>query len=262
MRRHRLKQITFLDGAALGAFFATEIFLIAFMMLDLGLKDESWVGFFGSIVVSGFSVGAAYIALRGNRIQITQTNDLENERRANSLVAARAVLPAILGEMSLVARNNLMLRFQPGHVPVGFDAPQPNAFQPLSENVIPHLKECIEHADKISQERLANILRHFQVQQARQQHIGIGLIQPNSAELQFDILQAITDAIGWAIIYALISDAFAFARGSRMPIPATLSPERLSEAFVAAGIILEMYPHLQQILQSIIEENRLERQWV
>lgn len=262
MRKYRLKQITFIDGFALGAFCATEIFIVAFMVLDLSLKHEAWVGFFGNMIVAGFSIGAAFIALRGNRLQILQSNDIEDERKRSSLVAARAVLPAILAEMSLVARNNLMLRFQPGHAPVGFSAPPATVFQPLPESVIPGLKECIEHADEIAQDRLANILRHFQVQQAREQHVGVAVIQPHATQMTLDLHHAISDAIGWAVIYALISEAFAFARGSSATIPAALNPDNVHGAFAAAGIVSAMYPLLQQVLLTRINENRLEREWV
>ncbi|MBM3089266.1 hypothetical protein GFB56_00330 [Ensifer sp. T173] len=261
MRKYRLKQITFLDGFALGVFCATEVFLVVFMQLDLGIKNDAWVGFVGTMVVAGFSIGAAYIALRGNRLQISQANDIEDERRHNALIAARAVLPAILAEMSLVARNNLMLRFQPGHAPLGFHAPPPTAFQPLPETAIPGLKECIEHADEVSQDRLANILRHFQVQQSRLQHVGVAVLQPNVTQMTVDLHQAISDAIGWAVIYALISEAFAFARGSSVAIPANLNPDSVQSAFAAAGVVPAMYPLLEQVLQVRIDGNRLEREW-
>ncbi|MEP9399779.1 hypothetical protein ABLE86_20755 [Mesorhizobium sp. KR2-14] len=261
MRKYRLKQITFLDGFALGAFCAAEVFLVVFMMLDWPLKSDAWVGFVGSIVVAGFSIGAAYIALRGNRTQISQTNDIEDERRHNKLVAARAILPAILSELSIVARNNLMLRFHPGHTPVGFHVPHPTAFQALPDSIIPDLKECIEHADSVSQDRLANILKHFQVQQARQAAVGIGVILPHITGLTAATHDAISDAIGWAVVYGLVGEAFSYARGTANSIPPRIDPETVRGAFTLAGVVTGMYPNVDQLLELRIAGDRLERQW-
>lgn len=262
MRKYRHKQITYFDGIALGAFLATLAFLIIFWAIDLlPPKSDAWVGFMGNMIVAAFSIGAAYIALTGNRTQIKQTNDLEDERRNNALVAARAVLPAILSEMAAVARNNLKLRFQTGHSPIGFSVPNPTAFQRLPETIIPDLKGCIEHADCVSQDRLANILRHFQVQQVRENDAGVGAIAPHLSTLTLDVHHAISDAIGWAVVYGLISDAFAYARGAAPAIPACINPDHVRGAFAVAGITVEIYPNLIQILEERILHGRLERQW-
>lgn len=261
LRKYRLKQITFLDGFALGAFCAAEVFLVVFMILDWPLKHDAWVGFLGNIVVAGFSIGAAYIALRANRLQIRQTNDIEDERRHNKLVAARAVLPAILSELSIVARNNLMLRFHPGHTPVGFHVPTPTAFQPLPDSIIPGLKECIEHADSVAQDRPANILKHFQVQQARQSGVGIGVILPHAAGFTATTHDAISDAIGWAAVYGLVGEAFSYARGTATSIPSRIDPESVRSAFASAGVVTGMYPNVDQLMERRIAEDRLERQW-
>ncbi len=261
MRHYRLKQITYFDGVALGMFIATLGFLILFAMLDFPMENSAWIGMLGSFVVALFSIAAAFLALRGNRLQIIQSNDIENERRYNKLVAARAVLPAILSELSNVARNNLMLRFHPGHTPIGFHTPAPTAFQPLPDSIIPGLKECIEHADGVSQERLANILKHFQVQQARQSNVGVGTIHPYVTGFTATTHDAIFDAIGWAVVYGLVGEAFSYARGTEASIPPRLSPDSVQGALASAGVVTGMYPNLDAILLHHITENRLERQW-
>lgn len=262
MRKHRLKQITFFDGFALGAFCASEIFLIVFMIIDTPLENEAWVGFVGNMVVAGFSIGAAYIALRGNRLQISQTNDIEDERREDSLIAARAVLPAVLSQICSVASNNLRLRFPPDTAPLGSDLVPATVFQRLPDDVIPPLKECIQHADGTSQERLANILRHFQVLTARSRS-NQSIIEPTlgPTTTTLELQSAFSDAIGWATVYALAEDAFGFARGSKPSIPATLDPARVRSAFLLAGIMLENYPNLEAILNNRIANGRIETNW-
>jgi hypothetical protein len=262
VRKFRLKQITYLDGFAAGAFWTTLVFLIVFMILDFPISEPAWIGMLGSFIVALFTIGAAFFALKGNRLQIMQTNDIEDERGRNSLVAAKAVLPAILSEISTVASNNLRLRFQAAHTSSGFGLSPATVFQPLPENIIPGLKECIEHADEVSQDRLANILRYFQVLQARRHFADICLIPTQTTALTPDTHNAISDAIGWATVYALVSEAFPFARGALSPIPSALNPDRVRGAFLSAGIMLDNYPNLQTILEDRIAANRLERSWI
>lgn len=261
MRRKREKEISSLRSFVDGAFFATIIFLLLFMVIDFKIKDETWISVFGSFVVAAFTIAAAWVALRGNRVQITQNNDLEDERRENSLIAARAVLPSLLSEMATVARNNLMFRFAPGHEPAGFRIPRPTAFHRMPESIIPELKQCIQYADSISQDRLANILRHFQVQQVRETEVGAHLIAPSEHQLTFDNHRVISDAIGWAVVYGLIVDAFAYARGTTSAIPASLNPEFVRHAFDVGGVYLPQYPLVDNILKDRIKNNLLERQW-
>lgn len=222
-----------------------------------------WVGVFGNILIAVFSIAAAFLALRGNRLQILQTNDVEDERRTNSLAAARAVLPAALSQICSSAMNNLRLHFASGHQPIGQQLPAVTEFQPLPESVISPIQVCIEHADGISQERLANVLRHFQVLQAR--HLGseTSLIEPYQqlADISLPLHNAISQAIGWAVIYALASDAFGFARGTEAAIPSTLQPDRVRGAFLLSGVVLELYPNLQQLLNGRIQGGRVEQDW-
>ncbi len=263
MRKYRLKQVTYWDGLALGAFLATELFLFIFWAIDLlPPKSDAWVGFIGNITVASFSLFAAFFALRGNRVQISQTNDIEDERRQNALIAARAILPAILSEMSAVARNNLQLRFRPGDGVIGDASPHATNFKRLPDAILPDLKQCIEFADKRSQERLANILRHFQVQQAKEMDAGIGVIYPHIGPATYAETQAISDAIGWAVIHGLVGEAFAFARGGPDPIPSALNPESVLSAFIIADLLVENYPSLERTLKVRISDNRLERNWL
>jgi hypothetical protein len=265
MRRNREKEISSLRSFVDGAFFATITFLVLFLVIDWKIKNETWISVFGSFVVAGFTIAAAWVALRGNRVQIAQNSDLEDERRQNSLIAAKAVLPSILSELTGIATNNLLLIFPDNVPPRGNDTPPATEFQRIPETLLPPLKECIQHADSVSQERLANILRHFQVYDARRGNRTRGTLRPslldNPPPPSANELTAISNAIGWAVIHALLSDAYSFARGSKLPIPPTVTADRVRGAFLSAGIILDNYPHLETALENRIARARLEQNW-
>lgn len=261
MTCRRQKQVSYLEGVALGLFLATLAFLFAFMLIDFKLANDDWVSFFGSIVVALFSIGAAWLALQGNKTQILQAADLEEERRLRSLAAARAMLPAVLSEICKVAQNNLRLRFAPGHGPIGSELPDATVFQPMPEAVIPVLKEVIQYADSATQDRLSNILRHFQVFEARRSGTETAVLQPLVAEGQLPAHNAISEALGWAAVYAMAESAFDFARGTASSIPPTINAADVRRAFFSAGIVLENYPLLVQILDARAQGGRLELRW-
>ncbi|TNM60556.1 hypothetical protein [Aliirhizobium smilacinae] len=258
--RHK-KQVSYLEGVALGLFLATLAFLFAFMFIDFKLANDDWVGFFGSIVVALFSIGAAWLALQGNKAQIQQAADLEEERRLRSLAAARAMLPAVLSEICQIAQNNLRLRFVPGHGPIGSELPAATVFQPMPEGVIPVLKEVIQYADAATQDRLSNILRHFQVFEARRVGAEIALLEPMVTQGQLSTYNAISEVLGWAAVYAISESAFRFARGISSSIPSAIGAADVRRAFFSAGIVLESYPLLEQRLTARAQEGRLELRW-
>ncbi|WP_425640281.1 hypothetical protein [Agrobacterium radiobacter] len=261
MSCRRQKQVSYLEGVALGLFLATLVFLFAFMFIDFNLANDDWVGFFGSIVVALFSIGAAWLALQGNKAQLQQAADLEEGRRLRSLAAARAMLPAVLSEICQVAQNNLRLRFAPGYGPIGSELPAVRVFQPMPEAVIPVLKEVIQHADPATQDRLSNILRHFQVLEARRFGTETAVLQPFVAESQLPTHNAISEVLGWAAVYAMAESAFRFARGMSSSIPAAISAADVRRALFIAGIVVDSYPLLEQRLAARAQEGRLELRW-
>ncbi|UVC10174.1 hypothetical protein IHQ71_06095 [Rhizobium sp. TH2] len=263
MKYAREKQVSSLRSFVDGAFWTTIVFLTVFMLLDFKLSEAAWIGMLGSIVVAIFTIAAAWFALAGSRAQINQNYDLEEERRLNSLIAARAVLPAILSEMITAAQNNIRLSFEPGHGPIGSKLPDATFFMPIPTDLIPPYKQCIEHADPCSQERLANVLRYFQVEQARHRSREIQQLQPALQKVAYTVQMhdAISSAIGWAVIHALIGDIFKYARGSQPSIPMSLDANKVREAFLLAEITLEMYPNLVEILEGRINAGSIERNW-
>jgi len=261
MSCRRQKQVSYLEGVALGLFLATLAFLFAFMLIDFNLANDDWVSFFGSIVVALFSIGAAFLALQGNKAQIQQAADLEEEWRLRSLAAARAMLPAVLSEICQVAQNNLRLLFVPGYGPTGYGLPAATAFQPLPQGVIPVVKEVVQYADTLTQDRLSNILRHFQVFEARRSGTEVALLEPLVTEGPLGTHNAISEALGWAAVYAIAESAFNFARGTSSSIPPSINAADVRRAFISAGIVLESYPLLEQRLEARAREGRLELRW-
>ncbi|MDF2372675.1 MAG: hypothetical protein P1V21_17970 [Rhizobiaceae bacterium] len=262
MKRQTVKVRNYLDGLALGALVSTLLFLVLFMVLDFHLDDDKWVSLLGNIVVALFSSGAALIALRGIRLQVSQAAKREEDRRERSLAAARAMLPATLSELCQIALNNMRLRFETGGEPIGIDLPPPTDFHPLPDHVIPILKDVIQHADPISQERLSNILRHFQVLQARRVGADISTIAPNNGDVSsVPDHNAISDAMSWAVVYSLVADAFGYARGSQSSIPESVNADRVREAFIHGGVVLESYPNVENILNIRSAEGRLDIDW-
>ncbi|TDW20162.1 hypothetical protein EV128_12790 [Rhizobium azibense] len=261
MKRGSQKRVSYLEGVALGAFLSTLLFLVAFMFIDFHLKDDDWVSFFGNVVVALFSIGAVLFALQGNKAQLQQAVDLEEERRLRSLAAARSMLPAVLSEICRVAQNNLRLRFVGGNPPIGFELPPATAFQTLPQGAIPVLKEVIQNADLSIQNRLSNILRHFQVFEARRTNTEATIIQPHVTALALPDYNAISEALGWAAVHAIAESAFSFARGTAQSIPSSISGEDVRRAFFTAGVIIENYPNLEQILETRVEAGRLELRW-
>jgi hypothetical protein len=261
--RGRLRDLSalrhFIDGMVVAALMC----LIFFMSVDLVADDAAWIGVFGNIFVALITLAAAWIALGGNRVQVAQNYDIQDTIRLNSLIAARAVLPVVLAEMTRIAENNLRVNFVSGHGPINDDWPEVTSILPLSSDLIPPFKECIIYADAQSQVRMANLLRHLQVAQSRHAHLPKEKLSP-STELQpwtVDNHNTVYRAIDWAVIYALIVDMFEFARGSQAAIPLKISPEKVYSAFLTAGITIELYPNLELLLDEAMQYDVFEKNW-
>lgn len=261
MSCRRRKPVSYLEGVALGLFLATLAFLFVFMLIDFHLANDDWVSFFGNIVVALFSIGAAWLALQGNKAQLQQSADFEEERRLRSLAAARAMLPAILSEICQVAQNNLRLCFAPGHEPIGSELPPATVFRSLPDGVIPVLKEVIQYADRSTQDRLSNILRHFQVFEARRTGTEAAVLEPNVTNRPLPVYHAISEALGWAAVHAMAENAFNFARGTASYVPNSIGREDVRRAFFTSGIMMEMYPNLAEVFELRAQDGRLELRW-
>ena len=273
MRTNKLAR-NYIDGIAFGVFLTAIAFLVLFLFIDIGLTSESRIGFLGNIFVAIFSLAAALIALGGIQSQISHaskieaerrlhTDNIEEERRHNSLTAAKAFLPSMLSTLSSIAINNLRLDFGPGPTIIGNQLPVAEAYIPLPTDIIPAFKECIQHAEQPSQQRLSNILSHFQVSDARQTSLTTETIQENIQlnETNMDTHNAIKLTIGWAVVHALVNEAFHYARSGKVEIPPAVDPANVRSAFVQAQIYLENYPNVEAILQDRIDGNRLEHDW-
>jgi hypothetical protein len=244
--------LSYLDGIALGLFLAAAAFLILFMLIDWKI-GEAWIGVAGNMLVAIFSVGAAFLALRGTRIQVQHANDIEEERREDMLAAARAMLPGALSTICGTAKANLRGGFMQGDL---FGSKDTEEFpRSLPESVFQILKDCIQYADPITRRRLASLLSTYQIVTSRNppsqtvKALRTGAIQDHNL---------ISRAIGWALIYALAEHGFEFARGKAKTIPAAMSPDRVRSAFFLAGVPIENYELLEKLLEERIAGNRVE----
>jgi hypothetical protein len=239
-----------LDGLALGAFLATIVWLIVHMLFEFGLSDENRLDFIGTIVVAGFSLGAALIALRGVRSQIATTQQIELERRERALFASKAIFAAELAPLFEVAINNIRLHFENVALAVGDPLPPPAGLKIMPPGITGIFKQVIENADPISQDRLANILKHCQVYQARDGMSRHHVIKAFNERMTLDTHNAMSSAIGWAVIHAMISDAIRYARGVDDSVASSVSEKDIRSAFTQSEVFLEAYPTLDKIIQT------------
>lgn len=262
---HRLLQLKFCNGFIFGALVSLIFCFTLFTFLDFHLSVDAWISIFGSFLIAAFSISAALIALRGNRIQIDALRDIEEFRRENALAAAKAILPATLSEICRISQANMKLRFHASDLSINLNVIdseeiQTNEFELLPENLIFQLKECILHADQISRNHLSEILRNFQVLQARRITGDKYVLEVNDDKLSLDNHSAISEVIGWATVYALTENIFEYARGVADVVP-KMDPSRVEKAFLIGGIALENYPLLHNLLTSRIKEGRIENNW-
>ncbi len=248
---HRVMQIGFGNGFVAGAIFSILVCMLIFVVIDFNLESDAIISIIGSLSISIFSLTAAWIALRGNRAQILIAQDLEIERRASDLKSAKAILPATLSEVCRIARNNIRARF--------IGANHAEIYQPLSQALITQISETLRYADPQSSELLANIIRHIQVMDARRGEFDDARLTPDG-ELTASSLRAISDAIGWATIYALSESAFPYARGACATV-SRINTDRVRSAFLFAGIHLENYEHLSRALERRIAAGSIETDW-
>jgi hypothetical protein len=142
--------------------------------------------------------------------QINHAQEMEDERRSRKMYAARSMMPSALSALCRYARDcGLAL-----HEALGEDSPpEPHqtiylphslAVPPIPDASIAILRECLEFGTADIQYRIAELIKHLQVQYAR-------ITQP---EELFDGRQ-----IGGEWYYTLVADAIELYSRSEMLIP-------------------------------------------
>jgi len=79
--------------------------------------------------------------------------------------------------------------------------------------------------------------------------------------MTLDTHNAMSSAIGWAVIHAMISDAIRYARGVDDSVASSVSEKDIRSAFTQSEVFLEAYPTLDKIIQTRAVENHLELDW-
>ena len=258
----RLVEVDSLRRFVDGAVCATLICLVFFAASDFVDDDAAWVGVFGSLLVAIITLIAARVALAGNRLQLAQVYDLEEERRSNLLVAGKAMLTGTLSDMMEITTNNMQLDFEEVLV-IGSKKPFATEFIQLPDQYILSIKECIQHADPISQRRLADIISNFQMLESRERTLNKGKLSPTDVtrKLSYAKQLAIDDAIHWAVTHALIEDTLQFARGASENVSTQVPVERVKAAFLRAHVILGEYQPLLATIDNRAAHGRLFINW-
>lgn len=189
-----------------------------------------------------FALVVAFFTTLYLRKQIHQTQALANDRRQRRERAALATLPLALSELSeyaIFAIKQLYDLRPYFKIDMTINVAERRqklmawTLAPLSENILPSLKECIEFADDAPAQAMISLIRHLQIQRARlRDHISRAHSNdPGHLLLLANIEGDMNNA---AEIYARANTLFPFARG----YPTTtfaVTRERICEALSLAG---------------------------
>ncbi|MCO5966671.1 hypothetical protein [Sinorhizobium meliloti] len=251
----RYASLCSLNGVVLGVFLASEFFLVIFWLIEITKNDEAFRSYFNTILTIAATALAALIALLGVSHQVRDLRERENRDREAALLAANSLLPMALHDLVEVCDHNIRRNFN------GDDL-IPNMTQ--VENVrtcraetMDVLKASIQHADQCAQVRLANIIRNYQVTLARTEQVYSKPLVTALEEEQWVDYERNNDAVSWASLKAIVSEAFPYARENSKPIPARADADRVSDALGTAGLDFELFPNLKIVHDVRKEAGRL-----
>jgi len=244
-----------LDGIALGAFLATIFFLVIFWQLDVVKESTNRTTLYAAIIGAAVALFVGCLALKGVTSQIQQNIDADEERRARALAAAIALLPIALSRLSEIAANNSKRNFDQALLLKNEELEE---LQYISDDIIEVLKESIEHSDTLSQERLAQLFRMYQVLIARDQKRPLAKICEQTSEWQRGEHEALSSALNWTVFYAIVGSAYGYARGVQASIPPAITTQHVYNALNNLGINYESVPKLVLLIEERANAGRLE----
>jgi hypothetical protein len=244
----------FTDGIALGAFLTLLVLFIFAALFHLQLFGTNHDTYIQTLITSIATAATGYLAIRGIREQIQKNAEAEEQRRQESLRAARATLPLALAEVVETSRSILKAIF------AGQLEPAEKHLQSLTlSGLIETLTKCIQYSDNQSGDRLAQIIRYIQVLRARfDKKYFKSAIPENECDWVKVGHGRLDYAIGWAVLDALCTSAFSYARGSKEQIPARIEKEAVYGAFVTALLLPEQHPRLVELIETRWTADRLE----
>lgn len=198
-------------------------FLLA--MTTLWLVDTTslvWIKENAAALISGMvTLFAAILAVAGVLTNIENQNNQASIASSRSLAAAKSILPLALSQMSPIAKRGaeICMSIRTGQNTGDTLVPQVS----LPSEIIPAIKEAIEHSTQVNGERLANLIRTYQVLASRTERW--------LNEEYVPLLQHYDQAVNWAILCRLIEDCFEYSRNEVEGIPTVLSEPNLRRFF-------------------------------
>ena len=242
------KSQRFLLNFPLGIFLGTSFTLLFVWILvsDLSPPFERVVaGIFGAIA----GLIAAFLALAGVLTNIANQNHLAEKQRRRKLVAAKAVLPLVLSQMAIVARRGAEISIRQNIQPK--IPSELIAELTLSKEVIATLQATIEQTDRQDGNRLANLVRRYQVCLTKTAR----LIARNDFAVRVDC----DLSLSWVILFRLVEDCFEYSRGEASNIPEKLNRPKL-RAFYEKELKAKQYviDTLQPIIDSLEADSNVE----
>ena len=184
---------------------------------------------YGATIITtvGALLGAA-LATAAVLAQIEAQRDAEERQRSRAQRAAKAMLPIALSQLFEVAKAGAAAHYHECESTKGratwdeavstINAP-PDAFDTI--------RACIAQADHGDADRLANLLRYYQVLRARAERRNRHLINLRDDDAR--------NAVQWAIFARLIEDCFEYAREMADNIPPTLTARDFSSNLPLRG---------------------------
>lgn len=196
---------------------------------------ENFVGLTG--ILAAFLAG--FLALSGISWQINSSEEIDKRRLVAERLAANSVLPLALSQMTPVAKRGaeICMDMHTGQVLNEALTLQIS----LPAEVIPAIKEAIKYATPHNGERLANLVRVYQVLFVRTEHWLRERYSP--------LLTQYDQAVAWAVLYRLIEDCFDYSRNEVSDIPSSLTNPNLHRFF--RTILRASQSDLDQVLPEI-----------
>lgn len=250
-----MKQKNFTEGIALGAFITILIIFVFGLLFDMRFFGDDSDDYIQTILTSVAALGAAYLALLGIRHQIQQNNDIEEQRRLQSLRAARAGLPLALS--NLVNNSQIFL----GYIIDGKAVTLEEITKSISNiSILETLTKCIEFSDPQSADRLSQIIRYIQLVIARFEPKYFSGAYPIHEQDWIKVDHGRTSYfLDWATLIAICNSSFAFARGSACKIKPQIGKEEIRNAILTAKIFIEDFPRIEELIEIRSQDGRLDR---
>jgi hypothetical protein len=230
-------------GAAGGSIVA--LLLAAFLDGEVAKETQDNLLALGTVWATLVAAGVAFIATQS---QVRQNQALDQERRHRSLAASVATLPLILSEIVAVCESRALREF----------SGKGNEPDRLSHNVMATLRDCIRDAEPAEEARLAEIMKIYQILDARGRNIMRELISEDDGEYAEGEYAQIQHSINWITLRAITGTMFPFARNrgpmpDRRHIPSDLDGYFLGVALANSTLDVQQYPKFFRDLRRTVD---------